>query len=123
MLLIVSIQRRAADLATNSIGRIRRPRRSFDEKPDDPAKPKGPKFWRVESRQGRLKSTRLDAFFYFVGGLNKKSDLKISHVFDEFKSWWDEEPSRDIKAELQRIGRHADAFEKIIAPGQGIDSD
>jgi hypothetical protein len=93
--------------------------RSFDEKPDDPAKPKGPKFWRVESRQGRLKSTRLDAFFYFVGGLNKRSDLKLSHVFDEFKSWWDDEPSRDIKAELQRIGRHAEAFEKIIAPGHG----
>ncbi len=91
--------------------------RSFDEKPDDPEKPKGMKFWRVESRQGRLKSTRLDAFFYFLSGLNKGSDLKLTHVFDEFKSWWDNEPGRNIESELQRISRHASAFEKIVAPG------
>ncbi len=91
--------------------------RLFDERPDNPSKPQGPKFWRVESRQGRLKTTRLDTFFYFLSGLNKRADLKVTHVFDEFKSWWDEEPSRDLEKELQRISRHAAVFEKIAAPG------
>lgn len=90
--------------------------KAFDERPDDLAKPHGPKFWRVESRQGRLKSTRLDAFFYFLCGLNKRSDLKVSHVFDEFKSWWDEEAGRNIKDHLVQISRHAGNFEKIVAP-------
>lgn len=91
--------------------------RTFDERPDDVANPHGQKFWRAESRQGRLKSTRLDAFFYFLCGLNKRGDLKLSHVFDEFKSWWDEEAGPNIKDHLVRISRHAGNFEKIVAPG------
>lgn len=90
--------------------------RSFDERPDDITKPNGQKFWRIETRQGRLKNTRLDAFFYFLSGLNKRSDLKVSHVFDEFKSWWDDEV-RPLANELARIARLAEHFEKIVAPG------
>lgn len=90
--------------------------RSFDERPDDLTKPKGPKFWRVETRQGRLKNTRLDAFFYFLSGLNKRNDLKVSHVFDEFKTWWDD-ADRSLPVELDRISRLATQFEKIVAPG------
>lgn len=92
--------------------------RSFDERPDDIAKPKGPKFWRVETRQGRLKNTRLDAFFYFLSGLNKRTDLKVSHIFDEFKTWWDEN-DRALPHELDRISGLANHFEKIVAPGSG----
>lgn len=88
----------------------------FDERPDDLSKPHGPKFWRIQTRQGRLKNTRLDAFFYFLCGLNKQSDLKLAHVFDEFKTWWDKTPA-SIQAELARVSRLAEHFEKIVAPG------
>lgn len=90
--------------------------RAFDERPDDLSKPSGAKFWRIETRQGRLKSTRLDAFFYLMTGMRKKSDVKLGHVFDEFKQWW-EGSDIELKPELKRISELSRHFEKIVAPG------
>lgn len=91
--------------------------RSFDEKLEAGTLVKGTKFWKREERQGRFKSIRLDLLFYHYMGLRKHDDVKVAHVFEEFKSWWDSEP-RDIKKELERISHLARHFETFIDPGQ-----
>src|SRR3546814_11355318 len=76
--------------------------RGFDEKPDEAAVAKGAKFWRKEERQGRLKSSRLDLLMYHYTTLRRVETLKVAHVFEEFKDWWDETP-RDTGTELARL--------------------
>ena len=91
--------------------------RSFDEKTDDSEKKAGERFWRKEARQGRLKSVRLDLLLYHYVGLRKCEDLKVAHVFEEFKDWW-EACDRDTDEELRRITRLAKHFEVFLAPNQ-----
>ena len=91
--------------------------RSFDEKTDEGQKKAGERFWRKEARQGRLKSVRLDLLLYHYVGLRKCEDLKVAHVFEEFKDWW-ESCERDTDEELRRITRLAKHFEVFLAPNQ-----
>lgn len=91
--------------------------REFDEKADAPGKARGAKFWKKEERQGRLKNSRLDLLLYHYVGLRKRDDLKVAHVFEEFKEWWESE-ERDTNKELLRITRLAKQFEVFIGPDQ-----
>ena len=89
--------------------------RSFDEKPDTDT---AAKFWKREERQGRLKNNRLDLLFYHYMSLRKRGEVKVAHVFEEFKSWWEETQPQSIKVELGRIGSLAAHFETMLVPGQ-----
>ncbi len=91
--------------------------KSFDEKPDLNEKKSGERFWRKEVRQGRLKSVRLDLLLYHYVGLRKCEDLKVAHVFEEFKDWWESE-TRNTDTELQRLTRLAKYFEVFLLPDQ-----
>lgn len=91
--------------------------KSFDEKPDENEKKAGERFWRKGTRQGRLKSVRLDLLLYHYVGLRKCEDLKVAHVFEEFKDWW-ESTSRDTDTELKRLTRLAKYFEVFLLPNQ-----
>lgn len=91
--------------------------RAFDEKPDESEKKAGQRFWRKEVRQGRLKSVRLDLFLYHYVGLRKCEDLKVAHVFEEFKGWW-ESATRNTDTELKRLTRLAKHFEVFLLPNQ-----
>lgn len=91
--------------------------REFDEKLEPGASAKGAKFWKAEERQGRLKTSRLDLLVYHYVGLRKREALKVAHVFEEFKSWWESE-ERETDAELQRLSKLASHFETCIAPDQ-----
>lgn len=91
--------------------------RGFDEKPDEAAVAKGAKFWRKEERQGRLKSARLDLLMYHYTTLRRVETLKVAHVFEEFKDWWDETP-RDTGTELARLAVMAGHFERFLVPDQ-----
>jgi Protein of unknown function DUF262/Protein of unknown function (DUF1524) len=91
--------------------------REFDEKTDPGSGPKGAKFWKTEERQGRLKNSRLDLLLYHYVGLRKREDLKVAHVFEEFKSWWESE-ARESDKEFKRITKLARYFEIFIAPDQ-----
>jgi hypothetical protein len=90
--------------------------KSFDDKPDG-AGVKGAKFWRQEERQGRLKSVRLDLLLYHYVSLRKCEEIKVSHVFQEFKDWW-ESIARDTDIELKRIALLAKYFEVFLLPNQ-----
>lgn len=89
----------------------------FDEKPDLNEKKSGERFWRKEVRQGRLKSVRLDLLLYHYVGLRKCEDLKVAHVFEEFKDWWESE-TRNTDTELKRLTRLAKYFEVFLLPDQ-----
>jgi Protein of unknown function DUF262/Protein of unknown function (DUF1524) len=91
--------------------------KSFDEKPDENEKKAGERFWRKEVRQGRLKSVRLDLLLYHYVGLRKCEDLKVAHVFEEFKDWW-ESATRNTDTELRRLTRLAKYFEVFLLPNQ-----
>ncbi len=91
--------------------------KSFDEKPDENEKKAGERFWRKEVRQGRLKSVRLDLLLYHYVGLRKCEDLKVAHVFEEFKDWW-ESTTRNTDTELKRLTRLAKHFEVFLLPNQ-----
>ncbi len=91
--------------------------REFDDKSDVEGTAKGAKFWKKEERQGRLKNSRLDLLLYHYVGLRKCEDLKVAHVFQEFKGWWESE-DRDTDKELSRITKLAKNFEVFVAPSQ-----
>lgn len=90
--------------------------KEYDEKPEPGAGAKGTKFWKKEERQGRLKNSRLDLLLYHYVGLRTCQDLKVAHVFEEFKDWWGE--NRDIKPELAKVNHLARYFETFVAPDQ-----
>jgi hypothetical protein len=91
--------------------------REFDEKTDGSDKKATAKFWRKESRQGRLKSVRLDLMLYHYVGLRKAQELKVAHVFEEFKEWWESKP-RETGGELRKITDLAVSFEQFLVPTQ-----
>ncbi len=88
----------------------------FDETVDT-STGKGAKFWKQQERQGRLKNSRLDLLLYHYVGMRKCEDLKVAHVFNEFKDWWQDEP-RDTQHELARITHLAGYFQTFMVPGQ-----
>ena len=88
---------------------------TLNEKPDTDT---AAKFWKREERQGRLKNNRLDLLFYHYMSLRKRGEVKVAHVFEEFKSWWEESQPKSISAELGRIGHLAAHFETMLVPGQ-----
>ena len=91
--------------------------RAFDEKIEPGASGKGAKFWKKEERQGRLKTSRLDLLLYHYVGLRKKEAIKVAHVFEEFKTWW-ESDERNTDRELLRLSKLAEHFEICLAPDQ-----
>jgi uncharacterized protein with ParB-like and HNH nuclease domain len=91
--------------------------KAFDEKPAENAKKEGERFWRKEARQGRLKSVRLDLLLYNYVSLRKCEDLKVAHVFEEFKGWW-ESSGKGTEFELARITSTAKHFETFLLPNQ-----
>jgi len=91
--------------------------RNFDDKQDAGVGHRGAKFWKLEERQGRLKNTRLDLLLYHYVALRRAEELKVAHVFDEFKGWW-ESKTRDTDDELRRVAYLAQQFEVFLAPNQ-----
>jgi hypothetical protein len=89
--------------------------KNFDER-ESGSDTKGAKFWKREERQGRLKNSRLDLLLYHYVGLRKQEDIKVSHVFEEFRDWWGK--GRETGEEMSRIVHLAKYFETFVAPDQ-----
>jgi len=89
--------------------------RIFDDTPADASKQKGDKYWKQEERQGRLKNSRLDLMLYHYVTLRTQEDIKVAHVFQGFKTWW-EAKNRNTDLELTRLCENAAVFERIISP-------
>jgi hypothetical protein len=45
-------------------------------------------FWKEDIKQGRFKRTRLDLFVFHYTNLMVAHEMRIDHLFIEFRSWW-----------------------------------
>lgn len=89
---------------------------NFDEAPAEKgAISKSKLFWKVEERQGRLTSTRLDTLLYHYVSMRTMDDIKLDHVFESFKQWWSV-GRRDVDVELNRLQDAAALFRALILP-------
>jgi hypothetical protein len=87
----------------------------FDEQRDQNDKVTANRYWREKERQGRLIHPRIDLYFFHYTVLRRKQEIKVSHVFQGFKEWWQLAP-RDIDAELARMVRTSGYFRELISP-------
>ncbi len=89
--------------------------KSFDEQPDQGKGVTANRYWREKERQGRLTYPRIDLFFHHYTVMRRQQESVFSHVFEEFKEWWQNE-HRDIDAELARVVRASNHFRDLISP-------
>ena len=90
--------------------------RDFDEAPAEKgAVSKSKLFWKVDERQGRLTNTRLDTMLYHYVSMRTMNDVKLDHVFEEFKQWW-LAGKKDVDQELARLKQAAAVFRAMMHP-------
>lgn len=87
----------------------------FDEQRDQNDKVTANRYWREKERSGRITYPRIDLFFYFYTILRRKQETKVSHVFQGFKEWWQQE-KRNINDELERIVVTSNYFKELVSP-------
>ncbi len=76
------------------------------------------RFWRIEERQGRLTSARLDLLLFHYLVLRRGGEFKITHLYQVFRDWWEKGPKRDIVEELSRLKFAAGTFRELIERDQ-----
>lgn len=89
--------------------------RDFDEQRDQNQIVSANRYWREKVRQGRITYPRIDLFFFHYTVLRREQEIKVSHVFQGFKEWWQGEP-RDIDGELARVVQSSQYFRELISP-------
>ncbi|MGO4813347.1 DUF262 domain-containing protein [Cupriavidus sp. 2MCAB6] len=89
--------------------------RDFDEQRDQDQIVSANRYWREKVRQGRITYPRIDLFFFHYTVLRRGQGTKVSHVFQGFKEWWQDE-SRDIDRELARVVESSQHFRELISP-------
>lgn len=96
--------------------------KKFDEAIDPAAvrtkKQPESRFWRMEERQGRLTSVRLDLLLFHYLVLRRQSEFKFTHLYQVFREWWEKGPERDVAAELRQLADAAANFRELIERNQ-----
>ena len=88
----------------------------FDE---DPAEPDGSgerRFSHQEERQGRLRRPRIDLFIFHYLTMRTERDIRIGHLFQEFRTWRAEQTD-GIEEFLADLARHARLYKGLVTPG------
>jgi len=78
------------------------------------------RFWRMEERQGRLTSVRLDLFLFHYLVMRRQSEFKFTHLYQVFRDWWEKAPApgREIPDELRQLASTAAIFRELIERNQ-----
>ncbi|ABD24708.1 protein of unknown function DUF1524 RloF [Novosphingobium aromaticivorans DSM 12444] len=73
------------------------------------------RFWHVEERQGRLVRPRIDLFIFHYLTMHTEDDIRIGHLFKEFRDWRDANSTsnEDFLKDLKTASHH---FARLIAP-------
>lgn len=90
--------------------------RTYDEEVAENADRKDDFFWKRDWRQGRMVRPRLDVFFFHYLQMRAAREVNITHLFQEFRDWWEEEEDRDVSSGLEDIEKHAAAFRDFLVP-------
>lgn len=88
-------------------------------------------FWQEKVKQGRIRRPRIDLFLFHYATLSSQQEIRIEHLFTEFRGWWDGTPGdriyadqesrlssgeRSVAAELARLARFAQHFRQLQLP-------
>ena len=74
-------------------------------------------FWRVPTRQGRLRRPRSDLFLQHFLASREGRDIPIGHLFVEYRHWINaRHPFATVQEELATLARQRDDFRRIIDP-------
>ena len=73
------------------------------------------RFWHQDERQGRLVRPRIDLFFFHYLTMKTERDIRIGHLFEEFRFWWSGEDG-DVEAFLVDLRRYASLYRSIVVP-------
>lgn len=73
------------------------------------------RFWHIEERQGRLLRPRIDLFIFHYLTMMTESDIRIGHLFKEFRDWREAstENNEDFLRDLKVASGH---FSRLVAP-------
>jgi len=72
------------------------------------------KFWKEKERQGRLNRSRLDLFFFHYLTYRIAHEIKIGHLYQEFKDWWGDSGERSVETELEAAKRSSLVFRSLL---------
>jgi hypothetical protein len=75
------------------------------------------KFWKEKERQGRLFRSRLDLFFFHYLTCRIGHEIKMGHLYQEFKDWWNNDSAqRSVDTELEAAKRSSQVFRSLLVP-------
>ncbi len=89
---------------------------AFDSAPALPGRSETKRFWKDMERQGRLRRSRLDLFLFHYITYRAERELRIGHLFHEFRDWWESTPDRATEAELAQMRASSDVFRALLLP-------
>jgi uncharacterized protein with ParB-like and HNH nuclease domain len=72
------------------------------------------KFWKEKERQGRFFRSRLDLFFFHYLTYRVGREIKMGHIYQEFKDWWGDSGERSVETELEAAQRSSVVFRSLI---------
>lgn len=72
------------------------------------------KFWKEKERQGRFFRSRLDLFFFHYLTYRVGREIKMGHIYQEFKDWWDDSGERSVETELESAQRSSVVFRSLL---------
>ena len=86
-----------------------------DDRADEPDGSGEDRFWHIEERQGRLTRQRIDLFIFHYLTMRSEKDIRIGHLFREFRDWHAEKQAsnEELLADLRAMSKH---FRRIIEP-------
>jgi len=72
------------------------------------------KFWKEKERQGRFFRSRLDLFFFHYLTYRVGREIKMGHIYQEFKDWWGGPGERSVETELEAAQRSSVVFRSLL---------
>ena len=72
------------------------------------------KFWKEKESQGRFNRSRLDLFFFHYLTFRIGHEVKIGHLYQEFKDWWGDSGERSVEDELEVANRSSSIFRSFL---------
>ena len=72
-------------------------------------------FWKEIQTQGRIKSPRLDVFVYHYLKCQKRKDVPVKHIYQEFREWWVRE-CPTVEGGLKKLQSASRIYRSLIQP-------
>ncbi|MFZ2879384.1 MAG: DUF262 domain-containing protein, partial [Phototrophicaceae bacterium] len=74
------------------------------------------KFWTEDEKQGRFNRPRIDLFMFHYLTLKTGQEVKITHLFQEFRRWWQHSrrQGETVEDTLSDIARYSKAYHRLI---------